>query len=258
MPATPCRRATARWACRPSSSQRHIAYDIGAAQRDARARRGAGRPGGDDALLAAADRPQPRRRRPHPDHAPLRRRRRSPATAASTRPSASRRMRLYYQPYHRAIDAVIDRCLASGVAPMPAVDPLLHRELEGAPAAVARRRAVGQGPAPGRAAARGPLRRGRPHRRRQRALLGPARGRLPVAARHLPRARQRADRDPPGPDPRRGRPGGLGAAALPHCRDDSEHYIEPRRPLAVDRRDAGRAEHRRSAASVGERMEKGP
>ena len=26
-------------------------------------------------------------------------------------------MRLYYQPYHRAIDAVIDRCLASGVAP---------------------------------------------------------------------------------------------------------------------------------------------
>ena len=28
-----------------------------------------------------------------------------------------KRMRLYYQPYHRAIDAVIDRCLASGVAP---------------------------------------------------------------------------------------------------------------------------------------------
>jgi predicted N-formylglutamate amidohydrolase len=28
-----------------------------------------------------------------------------------------KRMRLYYQPYHRAIDAVIDRCHASGVAP---------------------------------------------------------------------------------------------------------------------------------------------
>jgi predicted N-formylglutamate amidohydrolase len=28
-----------------------------------------------------------------------------------------KRMRLYYQPYHRAVDAVIDRCLASGVAP---------------------------------------------------------------------------------------------------------------------------------------------
>jgi predicted N-formylglutamate amidohydrolase len=28
-----------------------------------------------------------------------------------------KRMRLYYQPYHQAIDAVIDRCLASGVAP---------------------------------------------------------------------------------------------------------------------------------------------
>ena len=28
-----------------------------------------------------------------------------------------KRMRLFYQPYHRAIDAVIDRCSASGVAP---------------------------------------------------------------------------------------------------------------------------------------------
>jgi predicted N-formylglutamate amidohydrolase len=28
-----------------------------------------------------------------------------------------KRMRLYYRPYHQAIDAVIDRCLASGVAP---------------------------------------------------------------------------------------------------------------------------------------------
>jgi hypothetical protein len=29
-----------------------------------------------------------------------------------------RRIRLYYAPYHRAIDQLIDRCLASGVAPM--------------------------------------------------------------------------------------------------------------------------------------------
>src|SRR6185503_4844862 len=28
-----------------------------------------------------------------------------------------KRMRLYYRPYHQAIDAVIDRCIASGVAP---------------------------------------------------------------------------------------------------------------------------------------------
>src|SRR5215475_38135 len=29
-----------------------------------------------------------------------------------------RRRRLYYEPYHRAIDDVIDRCLADGTAPM--------------------------------------------------------------------------------------------------------------------------------------------
>src|SRR5262245_59253668 len=32
-------------------------------------------------------------------------------------PERDKRVRLYYEPYHRAVDAVIDQCVASGVAP---------------------------------------------------------------------------------------------------------------------------------------------
>ncbi len=136
-----------------------------------------------------------------------------------------RRTRPYYAPYHRAIDCRHRPVPSQRRAASRAVDPLLHRELEGDAAALARRRALGPGPALRQAPARRPLRRGRPDRRRQRALLGPARGRLPVAARNLPRPRQCPHRDPPGPDPDCGGPGGLGAATLPHCPDDLKCYI---------------------------------
>ena len=156
------------------------------------------------------------RRRPDADHAPVGRRRRFPATASSTRPSARSACAstTTLSPRHRRRHRPVPRQRRRA---RPAVDPFLHRKLEGAPAALARRRAVGQGPAARQAPARGPLRRGRPHRRRQRALFRPARRRLHVAARHLPRACQRHHRDPAGPDPRR-RPARLagrgGSAAL--------------------------------------------
>ena len=99
-----------------------------------------------------------------------------------------KRMRLYYEPYHRAIDAVIDQCLATGVAARAAFDPLLHGELEGVHPALARRRAVERRCAAGQAPAGRLLCRRRPDRRRQRALCRPARRRLPVAARRAARA----------------------------------------------------------------------
>ena len=200
----------------PAQLERHIAYDIGAAAGDATPRRRAGRARAADPLLPPADRPEPRRRRPHPHHAPLRRRgdprqpppRRGRARAA--RPPLLRAL----SPRHRWRHRPVPRQRRAASA---AVDPLLHRELEGDAAALARGRALGPGPALRQAPARRPLRRGRPDRRRQRALLGPARGRLPVAARNLPRPRQCPDRDPPGPDPRlrrARRPGRSDFAAL--------------------------------------------
>ena len=100
----------------PEQLRRHIAYDIGAA-------------GVTRALAAALGAPavmtrysrlliDPNRGADDPtlimrlsDGAVIPGNRRLDAT------ERDKRMRLYYQPYHRAIDAVIDRCLASGVAP---------------------------------------------------------------------------------------------------------------------------------------------
>ena len=184
------------------------------------------------------------RRRPDAHHAPLRRRR-HPGNRRLDAAERERRIRLYYQPYHRAIDAVIDQCLATGVTP---VLLSIHTFTE---SWKERSRPWHVGVLWDRdQRLAGPLldallRRGRPHRRRQRALLGPARGRLPVAARHAARPRQRADRGPPGPDPRRGRPGGLGGAARRIVAEDPARYMgrDARRPSA------GTPHARRSARS---------
>ncbi len=196
----------------PAQLERHIAYDIGAAGVTRRLAAALGAP----ALLTRYSRLliDPNRGADDPtlimrlsDGAVI------PGNRHLDEAERERRARLYYAPYHRAIAGVIDQCLATGVPPLAAVDPLLHRELEGDAAALARRRALGPGPALRQAPARRLLRRGRPDRRRQRALLGPARGRLPVAARHLQRGlvnalieiRQDLIRDCGGP-------GGLGAS----------------------------------------------
>ena len=185
----------------PEQLERHIAYDIGAAQVTRRLAAALGVP----ALLTRYSRLliDPNRGADDPtlimrlsDGAVI------PGNRRLDDAERERRARLYYAPYHRAIAARHRPVPRQRRAADAAVDPLLHRELEGDAAALARGRALGPGPAARQAAARRLLRRGRPDRRRQRALLGPARGRLPVAARHLPRARQCPDRDPPGPDPR--------------------------------------------------------
>ena len=168
-----------------------------------------------DALLAPADRPQPRPRRSDPHHAPLRRGgdpRQPQARCSRARQAHAPLLRALssrHRRHHRPVPG--DRRGARA-----AVDPLLHRELEGVRPALARRRALGRRCAPGQAPAGQLLCRGRPDRRRQRALCRPARRRLPVAARRAARPCQCHRRDPAGPDPRRRpgkRPGASGSAA---------------------------------------------
>src|SRR3990172_3531271 len=97
------------------------------------------------------------------------------------------RIRLYYEPYHAAIEGLIE--------------PL------------ARRRLVGQGSEAGPAIARGSRGRAGAGRGRERALLRPPQGRLDVAARDHAPPRPCHRRDPAGFDPRPARPTGVGRAA---------------------------------------------
>jgi predicted N-formylglutamate amidohydrolase len=101
----------------PEQLERHIAYDIGAAQVT-------------KSLSAALDAPavltrysrlliDPNRGADDPtlimrlsDGAVI------PGNKRLDEAERERRTRLYYAPYHRAVDAVIDQCLASGVPPM--------------------------------------------------------------------------------------------------------------------------------------------
>ncbi len=97
--------------------QRHIAYDIGAAQVTRSLAAALGVP----ALLTRYSRLliDPNRGADDPtlimrlsDGAVI------PGNRHLDDAERERRTRLYYAPYHRAIDAVIDRCLATGVPPM--------------------------------------------------------------------------------------------------------------------------------------------
>ena len=100
----------------PEQLRRHIAYDIGAA-------------GVTRALAAALGAPAVMTRYSRllidpnrgPDDPTLIMRLSDGAVVPGNRrldaAERDKRMRLYYQPYHRAVDAVVDRCLASGVPP---------------------------------------------------------------------------------------------------------------------------------------------
>lgn len=97
--------------------QRHIAYDIGAAAITQRISEILGAP----ALLTRYSRLliDPNRGIDDPtlimrlsDGAVI------PGNRQLDDEEREKRVRLYYAPYHRAIDAVIDRCQASGIAPM--------------------------------------------------------------------------------------------------------------------------------------------
>ena len=101
----------------PEQLERHIAYDIGAAQVTRRLAAALGAP----ALLTRYSRLliDPNRGADDPtlimrlsDGAVI------PGNRRLDEAERERRTRLYYAPYHRAIDAVIDQCLASGAPPM--------------------------------------------------------------------------------------------------------------------------------------------
>jgi predicted N-formylglutamate amidohydrolase len=100
----------------PEQLRRHIAYDIGAAQVTRALAAALGVP----ALLTRYSRLliDPNRGADDPtlimrlsDGAVI------PGNRRLEEAERERRMRLYYAPYHRAIDAVIDRCAETGVAP---------------------------------------------------------------------------------------------------------------------------------------------
>jgi predicted N-formylglutamate amidohydrolase len=101
----------------PEQLRRHIAYDIGAAQVTASLCAALGAP----AVLTRYSRLliDPNRGADDPtlimrlsDGAVI------PGNRRLDDSERERRARLYYSPYHRAIDAVIDQCLASGAPPM--------------------------------------------------------------------------------------------------------------------------------------------
>ena len=195
-------------------------------QRDACAGRGAGRAGRHDPLLAAADRPQPGRGRPHPHHAALRRRHRpgQPPSrrgrARAPRPPLLRALPSRHRGRHRQLPCHRRHAAA-------AVDPLLHRELEGPP----RPWHVGVLWDGDRAAGAGRCsRRSMPRATSSSATTSLIRassratacGSTPPA-----RARQRHHRGPPGPDPRRTRARRRGPPASAALSRAFCAYIEP-------------------------------
>jgi predicted N-formylglutamate amidohydrolase len=86
----------------------HIGWDIGAHARAARDRAPPRRARGCVALVAAADRLQPRAVRPEPDRRAERRRGGAGERQAGSR-GATRRIALYHAPYHAALDRTVAR-----------------------------------------------------------------------------------------------------------------------------------------------------
>ena len=210
MPATPCRPDTARWACRPSSSQRHIAYDIGAASVTRALAEALGAP----AVMTRYSRLliDPNRGRDDPtlimrlsDGAIV------PGNRRLDEAERERRLRLYYEPYHRAIDAVIDRCLATGVTPVLLSIHSFTESWKDRP----RPWHVGVlwdgDRAAGPAAARGASTpRATSSSATTSLIRASSRATACGSTAHQPGSRQRAHRGPPGPDPRRRGPGRVG------------------------------------------------
>jgi predicted N-formylglutamate amidohydrolase len=101
----------------PEQLQRHIAYDIGAAEVTRRIAASLGIP----AILTRYSRLLIDPNRGDDDPTLIMRLSDGAIVPGNRRLDAAereRRIRLYYEPYHRAIDRVIDRCLASGTTPM--------------------------------------------------------------------------------------------------------------------------------------------
>ena len=100
----------------PEQLRRHIAYDIGAAEVTRALAAALGAP----AVMTRYSRLLIDPNRGADDPTLIMRLSDGAVVPGNRRLDAAerdKRMRLYYQPYHRAIDAVIDRCVASGVAP---------------------------------------------------------------------------------------------------------------------------------------------
>ena len=196
--------------------ERHIAYDIGAAWLARRLAEQARRAGGALDLLAAADRPQPRRRRPDAGDARFPTATSCPATRGSTRRKSSAAAASIGRPTARRSRRRSQAMLASGEPPAILSIHSFTPHWRGQP----RPWKVGvlwdsdpRLPAPLiRALARGA--RHRPRRgRRQRALRRRAARRHDQRDRHRARPRQRADRGAPGSDRRTRRRGSLGRPA---------------------------------------------
>ena len=135
-----------------------------------------------------------------------------------------KRQRLYYEPYHRAIDGVIDRCLASGVTPMLLS---IHSFTESWKD-VTRPWHVGvlwdQDPRLAKPLLESFYAEGDLIVGENEPYAGQLEGDCLWQHGDPARARQRHHRDPPGPDPRRRRPGRLERAALPHRAETLARY----------------------------------
>jgi predicted N-formylglutamate amidohydrolase len=100
----------------PEQLKRHIAYDIGAAEVTRALAAGLGAP----AVMTRYSRLLIDPNRGADDPTLIMRLSDGAVVPGNRRLDAAerdKRMRLYYQPYHRAIDGVLDRCLATGVPP---------------------------------------------------------------------------------------------------------------------------------------------
>ena len=177
--------------------------------------RAARRAGAAHPLLAARHRPEPRRGRPDAGDAALRRHPRSRRTARSARAEVERRLEAYHRPYHRAVAAAHRAARGRRPGARPRRHPLVHAAAEGTrAAALAGRHPLAPRRAHRAAADRPAARRGL-LRRRQRALLGRARGRHHEPARHPQRPAARADRAAPGSDRHARATSGCGPSGSP-------------------------------------------
>ena len=169
------------------------AYRLGhrRGRRDPRARPAAGRAGDPQPHVAAGDRPQPA-----PGHADLdpgdqRRLRRARATRASTPAAQLDRVLRYFLPYHRAVARRIAAFRRAGIVPAVIAIHSFTPRMNGEDRPWQVGRAVARRPAPVDTGPRGAGGARRSGRRRQPALLRPARVRL---HRPVPRPADRACR----------------------------------------------------------------